>query len=128
MAALQKGSSEDEGGVSASDPRPSLKVFSSVLTALSEGGSVPSDVRTVRALYAAIATCMQVLVGDDYTSAMQAASAEAAGRDDAAEEFMDKAAVRAEDSVLALWTAPPDAVRLPEETVGARLVASLEDV
>ena len=110
-------------GADGGDSKANLKLFSSMLTALAAqseaeaaankaaggaGGAaaLPANLPVLRTLYATIATCMQVLTGDGYTEAMQAASAAATAHDDANEEFAGKEA-RAEDTDVALWTAPP---------------------
>jgi hypothetical protein len=99
-------------GAESRDSRDNLRVFSSVLAALAKAqasggtsGGLPTDMRVMRTLYATIATCMQTLTGDEYSEAVQAASALSLTRDKAADEFASKDA-RADDTDVALWTAP----------------------
>jgi len=115
---------------SAADPRANLKIFSSLLLALvdhmdgnveaaANSGKKNSNVATekplieatlpvVRTLYATIATCLQILAGETYTEAFQAATGESLNRDAAMEEFVD---INTKfDTDVNLWTVPTNLV------------------
>jgi hypothetical protein len=119
------GAGQDGGpGDIAADPRANLKLFSAVLTSLAETAeaeakasgnkldlSIEATLPVLRTLYATIATCLQIIMGDAYLEAVQAATGAALFYDVAEEEFAG-AEARKDDTDVALWTAPTHAARL----------------